>query len=83
MGPAAGTLMANGALAVLTVSTSDTAFLDRGWRVAFLLSAIFVAIGLLIRLRLEDTPVFRGIRDRGDRGLVAIRNAGAFDSFGD
>lgn len=30
MGPAAGTLMANGVLAVLTVSMSETAFLDWG-----------------------------------------------------
>jgi len=30
-----------------------------GWRVPFLLSAILVAIGLYIRLRLAETPVFR------------------------
>lgn len=73
MGPATGTLLANGTLALLTVSMSREAFLDWGWRVAFLLSAVLVIVGLLIRLRLEDTPVFRAIRDRGEAPSAPVR----------
>ncbi|AKS31160.1 MFS transporter [Mycolicibacterium goodii] len=73
MGPATGTLMANGVLALLTVSLPEEQFLAWGWRVAFLLSAALVAVGLLIRLRLEDTPVFRAIREKGENPTAPVR----------
>jgi MFS family permease len=50
IGPPAGNLMAHGALAVLTLTLSEQAFLDYGWRIAFLISALLVAFGLWIRL---------------------------------
>ncbi|MCV7084641.1 MHS family MFS transporter [Mycolicibacter hiberniae] len=34
------------------------AFLAWGWRIPFLLSAVMVAVGLYVRLRLTETPVF-------------------------
>jgi MFS family permease len=72
IGPPAGNLMSNGVLAVLTVSMSDEAFLSWGWRIAFLLSAVLVAFGLWIRLKLEDTPVFRAIKERGDQPAAPV-----------
>ena len=38
-------------------------FLKWGWRLPFLLSAILVAIGLFIRLRLAETPAFRQVQE--------------------
>lgn len=38
---------------------SDEAFLSYGWRIPFLLSALLVAVGLWIRLRMDETPVFK------------------------
>jgi MFS family permease len=35
--------------------------LSWGWRVPFWLSAVVVAVGLIIRTRLEETPVFREV----------------------
>lgn len=67
VGPPAGNLLANGVLAILTAVLSAEAFLDWGWRVAFLLSAVLIAFGLWIRLKLEDTPVFQALESRGDR----------------
>ncbi|RIJ43523.1 MFS transporter, partial [Clavibacter lycopersici] len=67
VGPPAGNLLANGALALLTVLLTEEDFLAWGWRVAFLLSALLVAFGLWIRLKLEDTPVFKALQERGDR----------------
>lgn len=67
IGPPLGTLLANGVLAVLAGALSDDAFLSWGWRVAFLLSAVLVAFGLLIRTKLEETPVFRELEARGER----------------
>ena len=37
-----------------------------GWRIPFLLSAILVAVGLFIRLRLSETPVFRQVQAQHD-----------------
>ncbi|MEV0289689.1 MULTISPECIES: MFS transporter [unclassified Kribbella] len=72
VGPPLGTLMANGVLAVLAGALSEEAFLSWGWRVAFLLSAVLVAFGLLIRTKLEETPVFRELEARGDRPTAPV-----------
>ena len=56
-GVPAGLFLAN--LAVLGFSAlSSDAFLNWGWRVPFALSIILVGIGLYIRLRILETPVF-------------------------
>ena len=39
-------------------------FLAWGWRIPFLLSAVLVALGLYIRLRLSESPVFRRAQER-------------------
>ncbi len=72
IGPPAGTLIANGVLALLSATLSDAAFTSWGWRVAFLLSAVLVVFGLWIRLRLEETPVFRQIAERGERPSAPV-----------
>ncbi|OLM15169.1 MFS transporter [Pseudonocardia sp. Ae505_Ps2] len=73
VGPPAGNLLSNGVLALLTLLLTDQQFLDWGWRLAFLLSAVLVAFGLWIRLKLEDTPVFRAIAESGDRPSAPVR----------
>ncbi len=42
----------------LTVGEGSPAFLQWGWRVPFLLSAVLVALALYVRLNIEETPVF-------------------------
>ena len=57
-----GLFVAN--LAVLAFSgMSGEQFLAWGWRVPFALSIILVAVGLYIRLGIEETPTFRRIVD--------------------
>jgi MFS family permease len=72
IGPPAGNLLANGVLALLGVTLTDDQFLSWGWRVAFLLSAVLVAFGLWIRVKLEETPVFRAIAEHGERPKAPI-----------
>ncbi|MDX2970296.1 MFS transporter [Kribbella solani] len=72
VGPPLGTLLANGVLAVLAGLTSEEAFLSWGWRIAFLLSAVLVAFGLLIRSKLEETPVFLELEAKGDRPTAPV-----------
>jgi MFS transporter, MHS family, shikimate and dehydroshikimate transport protein len=55
-----GTLTATGMFALVSqVPESD--FLAWAWRIPFLISVVLVGIGLYIRLRLDETPVFREI----------------------
>jgi MFS transporter, MHS family, shikimate and dehydroshikimate transport protein len=57
VGPSAGSLLATGAFALFNTLPEDQ-FNAWGWRVPFLLSAVVVLVGLLIRLRLAESPVF-------------------------
>jgi MFS family permease len=72
VGPPAGNLLANGVIAVLAATLTSAQFLAWGWRVAFLLSAVLVAFGLWIRLRLEETPVFRELERSNERSSAPI-----------
>ncbi|WP_040766142.1 MFS transporter [Tsukamurella sp. 1534] len=64
IGVPVGNLMANGVLAGLAAVLTDESFRSWGWRIGFLASAILVAFGLMIRLRLEETPVFQALQER-------------------
>jgi metabolite-proton symporter len=57
-GVPAGNLLATAVLAVLAAVQTDEQFLSWGWRVAFLLSAVLVLIGLWIRLAVSESPIF-------------------------
>ena len=72
IGPPLGTLLANGVLAVLAGTMSNEAFLSYGWRLAFILSAVLVAFGLWIRHRLEETPVFKLVEERGEQPTAPV-----------
>ncbi|AXB45705.1 MFS transporter [Amycolatopsis albispora] len=72
VGPPAGNLLANGVLALLAVLLSEAQFNSWGWRIAFLLSGVLVLFGLWIRLKLEETPVFKKIAEKGDRPQAPI-----------
>jgi MHS family shikimate/dehydroshikimate transporter-like MFS transporter len=65
IGSPAGMLLATGSLALVRGLTDDATFLAWGWRIPFLASAVLVAVGLVIRLRLEDAPEFRALRETG------------------
>lgn len=65
MGPPLGNLMANGVLALLAALMSREAFLAWGWRLAFLMSAVLVGVGIWIRIKVEETPVFEAIKRQG------------------
>ena len=61
LGPPIGFLIATGLFLLLLIGFGEAAFVDWAWRVPFLLSAVLVAIGLYVRVSLEETPAFRAI----------------------
>jgi metabolite-proton symporter len=58
LGPSAGFLLAVGSFLLLAHFLDNTQFLAWGWRIPFIASAILVIIGLYVRLKLTETPVF-------------------------
>jgi MFS family permease len=75
LGAPFGFMLANGFFLLLTVAfhfdstlqTPDDRFLVWGWRIPFLLSIVMVALGLYVRVKLHETPVFAGAMERGER----------------
>ncbi|WP_295624535.1 MFS transporter [uncultured Corynebacterium sp.] len=73
LGAPLGFLFANGLfLIIVTVlghTNGDThgPFMEWGWRLPFLLSAVMVILGLWMRLKLEETPVFRHAVAQGQK----------------
>lgn len=61
IGVPAGLLLSSGVVAILSL-LPDASFLAWGWRLAFLLSAVLVAVGLYIRLKVLETPAFALIK---------------------
>lgn len=58
LGAPVGFIAANGLFLLLGYCLSAKDFEDWGWRLPFLASAILVGLGLWVRLRLAETPVF-------------------------
>lgn len=56
-----GNLAAIGIFALVS-QLPDSAFLSWGWRLPFLLSIVLIAVGLFIRLKLDETPAFREMK---------------------
>ena len=59
-----GNLLAVGVVSLLGLLTSAAAFEAWGWRVAFLLSAVLVGVGLWVRATLAESPEFQALEER-------------------
>jgi len=70
MGFAAGTALAPGVVALVTLLLSEETMATWGWRVPLLLSLPLTACTLYLRNRLEESPEFRKLAD-----LNAVRRA--------
>jgi MFS family permease len=57
-GAPTGVVLSTLVLAVSAAATGEAQFLSWGWRVPFLLSIVLLAIGLFVRARVAETPVF-------------------------
>ena len=64
MGVPAGLLLATFVFSIFARLPED-AFLAWGWRIPFLLSVALVAVGLVIRVKILETPSFARIKETG------------------
>jgi len=70
-GGPAGAILGTLALS-LFAAVSGKEFLTWGWRVPFLLSAVLIIIGLLIRLKVSETPAFERLQLAGEQRRVPL-----------
>ena len=62
IGVPAGLLLSTAVFSVFSALPEDQ-FLSWGWRVPFLLSIVLVAVGMLIRVRILETPAFARVKE--------------------
>lgn len=61
LGLALGLMLGTGVFAGLNSVMSGEEFLAFGWRIAFMLSLVLVAVGTFVRLKVMETPAFRAL----------------------
>jgi MFS family permease len=67
-----GFIAANGFFLVLGAMLTPAQFLAWGWRLPFLASAILVALGLWVRLKVVETPAFRAALEEAPPAAVPL-----------
>ncbi|SPM38799.1 MFS family permease [Mycobacterium numidiamassiliense] len=74
IGLALGLALGTGIFAYLQVALGSADFLAYGWRIAFLLSLVLVAVGIVVRLKVDETPAFQELRDIEAASTVPVRD---------
>ncbi|CAM3509288.1 MFS transporter [Nocardioides zeicaulis] len=61
LGPAIAFALSSGTFLIVNQFVGETsdAFVTWGWRIPFIASALLVLVGLYVRLKVEETPVFK------------------------
>jgi MFS family permease len=72
VGVPAGYVLATALLTILSATLSDAAFLSWGWRVPFLLSGVLVFVGLWVRLRITESPLFAQVEQKGAKARMPL-----------
>src|SRR5215208_3497721 len=70
-----GFLMGSILVLLLTTVLPEDALVSWGWRIPFLLAGPLGIVGLYIRLRLEDTPEFRALKESGEVARSPLRES--------
>jgi MFS family permease len=72
IGLAIGLCCSTGIVTFLSYALTEREFVSWGWRVAFMLSIILLAVGLFIRLRVLETPEFARTQARNEVARVPM-----------
>ena len=70
-----GLLLALAVVAGLRSVLGEEAFSEWGWRVPFLLSFVLLAIGMWVRLSLQESPLFRRLKQAGGASRAPLTEA--------
>jgi metabolite-proton symporter len=72
LGAPVGFIAANGLFLVLGTLLTPAEFVSWGWRVPFLASAVLVAVGLWVRLKITETPAFKAALSEAPPAAVPV-----------
>jgi MFS transporter, MHS family, shikimate and dehydroshikimate transport protein len=75
VGVPAGIVLGTGTYALLSATLSDEQFLEWGWRVPFLASALLIALGMWIRLTVAESPIFQETLDAKSVAKMPVLDA--------
>jgi metabolite-proton symporter len=72
LGGPIGFFLSGSVFLLLTTQLPEADFLEWGWRIPFVASALLVLVGLYVRLNIAETPQFRAVLARHERVRVPI-----------
>ncbi|MDB5125231.1 MAG: yhjE [Mucilaginibacter sp.] len=72
LGAPIGFLISSTTFLLLSKTMTDQQFLNYGWRIPFIASAILVWVGLYVRLKLTETPDFLKIVEKNERVKMPV-----------
>lgn len=72
LGAPIGFILAGGSFLLLGEFLSNEDFMAWGWRIPFVASALLVFVGLYVRLKIHETPVFKAALDNHERVKVPM-----------
>ena len=75
IGVPVGLVLGTGGMTLLSATLSTEAFNSWGWRVPFIASLILVAVGLVIRLKILETPMFARVLAEGKTASTPVMDA--------
>jgi MFS family permease len=70
-----GLFAALGVVIAIRTAMGEAAFADWGWRIPFLISIILLGVSLWIRLQLEESPVFKQMKEEGTTSKAPLTEA--------
>ncbi|GAA4979400.1 MFS transporter [Actinopolymorpha pittospori] len=74
-GTLSGYILGAGFLTALTFALPHADMQSWGWRIPFLVALPLGLVGLYLRLKLEDTPVFRELQETGNVSRAPLRES--------
>lgn len=75
LGGGAALILGNTTFLITGLTMSDEDFVSYGWRIPFVGSVVLIAIGLFVRLKIDETPVFKNEQDRDGVATVPVLDA--------
>ncbi|MBN9742728.1 MFS transporter [Amycolatopsis sp. A1MSW2902] len=75
LGGAVAVVLANLTFLIAGLTMSNDDFISYGWRIPFVASVVLIAVGLVVRLKIEESPVFRRETSRSGTSSAPLAEA--------
>ena len=72
LGAPIGFLLSSSTFFILSKTMNESDFINYGWRIPFIASALLVWVGLYVRLKISETPDFMKVMNSNQRSKVPV-----------